>query len=165
VHSETRTYANVCTPPCAGRLTVGWHRLALKVRDSKPVEASANIEGPSLVHGHYESYSGTRLAGLFTFLGSLGLGTYLMARALTSDATDVPTNCYDGICTHDQKINAVEMGIGAGIFVIGGIVGAVMLLKKDVVSFTVTPLTVGSPRVEGRALWGRADGLALTARW
>jgi hypothetical protein len=60
-----------------------------------------------------------------------------------------------------------QFGVGVGVMVVGSIIGLVLALKRDEVSFTVTPLTVGSPRVEGRALWAGApaEGLALTARF
>jgi hypothetical protein len=159
-------YASLCVAPCNARMPLGTHRLALSMRGGRAIESvdAVRIDGPSLLRGHYESYAGTRAAGWIIMLSSLVVGTVVMvtARKDTQDCSVGPNYCFT-----TTEIDGTQFAVGAGIMLVGGLFGLVMALKRDEASFTVSPLSIGAPRYEGRALWAGApaEGLSLKARF
>jgi hypothetical protein len=134
---HSREYALICTAPCDGELPNGIHRLALSLGGGKAIEAADPVElqGPATLHGTYESRAGTRTLGWVLFGVSLGAGSLIAATSLRTRQTCDST----GFCYTDKAINGTQLGIGVGVMLVGGIVGAILGATKDKAIIEVVP--------------------------
>jgi hypothetical protein len=169
VSAESRDYASLCVAPCTTRMPFGTHRLALSTLGGKAIEASEGviISQPSTLHGHYESYSGVRALG-WVVLGATLVGSAVLIA--TSFGDEQPAKCSSsGLSCSAPKsgLDEVRLGVGLGVLVVGSLVGALLLMKKDEVTFTVSPLTSASTRFERRPTLAGTypQGLALSAHF
>ena len=134
---HSRQYALICTAPCDGQLPNGIHRLALSLRGGKAIEAEDPVElrGPATLHGTYESHAGTRTLGWVIFGVSLAAGTLIAATSLRTTQGTCGTN----FCNTDRTIDGTQLGIGVGIMLAGGILGAILGVTKDKAIIEVVP--------------------------
>ena len=142
-------FAPVCAQsPCDATIAQGTHVLAVARPEGSLVvdDAAVSIPGPSNVHAEFVDRSALRTAGL-AFLG----GSLLGAAAFFFVGREGPRTCNaDGRCTSagpDVGLLLASFGV-----LLGGTIASLILLgQHDVVSFSVTPLTLGAPREGGRA--------------
>jgi opacity protein-like surface antigen len=132
-------YTDLCGAPCDVTLPAGTYRLALSKDGRGPVEAeeAAVLREPSTVQGTYIDHRGLRTAGWVSLLGGIGIGTILMASAFAQKTT---TCDGAGSCSTSPSVNQSQVGAGAAVSLVGGLVGLILILQGDSASVRVLPL-------------------------
>jgi hypothetical protein len=153
--AQANAYTIICTAPCTAGLPVGTHELGLsqggRIAQS---DEPTTITGPGTLQGTYVSKAGTRVVGWIVVLGSVVGGTLLMLDSIKR------TNVCDatGFCYEDSTIDGTEFGVGVGVALVGGIVGAVLAAQKDKAEITFIP---GTPAATSLAAGGRREAMYL----
>jgi hypothetical protein len=160
---RSKSYSRICGVPCDSTLESGTYQLAVAKGNGAPVEAeeSVTIEGPSNVTAKYTDNSTTRTVGGVVIGTALVVGTVMGVEAFGSQQ-----HCEAGVCASIGTLNGGLLGGGVAVAAIGSLVGLVLVLHRDDVTFSVTPWngstafapTAGVVRERARAT---PEGLAL----
>lgn len=158
-----QTYRRVCTAPCELLLPPGTYQMALASGSGDPVavEEPVVIEGPSTLRAKHTSYAPLRVAGAILGVGAAIGGIYLMGTGLlrSKDTCDAAGNC-----STEPDVDTQKVLIGAGVLVVGAVVGGLLQGKSDGAEIMVSPLVVPTrSRVPGASLPGH-DALS-TSPW
>jgi hypothetical protein len=174
---RAQQFKRVCGAPCASSLEPGTYRLAMSKGERAPVQdhESVTIDGPSRVKAKYTDNTGTRVAGWVVMGASLVAGTVMMVEAFSSSqnctaATQYGSGMYGfsapGSCYSTTTTNTGLLAGGGVVMGVGTLVGLVLALQHDNVTFSVTPWSasaVTSPMGGGALERSRAtpEGIAL----
>jgi len=130
--TDEGNYLKVCTAPCRAPFLPGKYYFALSEGSGDLVRLDpVDLRGPSRIEATYVSRSGLRLAGLLTFLGSVGAGVAIGIAGNEKSCNDL------GECK-----NSTPTGVGIaalGVALVGGLTGLIMAAYPDKVGIRVTP--------------------------
>jgi hypothetical protein len=144
-----------CLPPCEAELLPGTYRVALSVPGSRAVapDQPITISGPATVQGKYVSYGWMRATGWVVLVGGTITGFAVAAGA------------FDGSHSNEQNHELGAEGfadvwramLATPILLASVGIGLPMLLKRDEVKITVSPLTTAATPL------GRSDSAPSSA--
>ncbi len=181
VAMRAKQFKRICGAPCASTLEPGTYHLAMSKGERAPVQddEAITIDSPSRVTAKYTDNAGVRVAGWVIWGATLAVGTVMVVEAFGTSqnctgATQIGSGMYGftdpGSCTSSTTTNAGLLGGGLAVAGVGMIVGLVMALHHDSVTFSVTPWSASAvtPPMGGGALErGHAtpEGLALRVQF
>jgi hypothetical protein len=121
VHSSVSGYRNICSAPCEVEMNKGIYRLGL-LADRRTVDAGkVEIDRPVVVEGHYNDNSAIHWIGFG--IGMIGL----VAGSVMA---------FEPLATSEDPNMGMVLG-GAGVFIVGITLGAILSFWPDTAELTV----------------------------
>lgn len=167
-------FDNLCTSPCDVRLPRGNYRFSI-THDGKTISTAreVSVAPGDTVHGKYESFHGTRVAGVVIMAAGGGAGL-IYSLSYQRSATHVCSSgsSFESCTSSDDDTSNMQQHllVGLGVSLSSILIGGILALKHDEASVQVTPgltLPRGGASVSDRpsaSLLG-AQGLTLSARF